>query len=400
MRILYLECNMGAAGDMLTAALSELTENVKAFENRFNALGIPNVSLTLEKSEKCGITGTHARVTVGGEEEDEHMHDHHHDHHDHHHHEHHHHTTLSDVEHIISHFNVSDTVKENAKAVYKLIAEAEAHAHGRETGDIHFHEVGTLDAIADVTAVCMLMEEINPDKIVVSPVSVGSGSVKCAHGILPVPAPATEYILRGVPIGGTDIKGELCTPTGAALLKRFADEFGAMPEMKIIKTGYGMGTKDFERANMVRAFIGEADTSGGEVVELRCNIDDMTGEQFGFATEEIMRGGALDVYTAPIVMKKNRPGTLLTVLCRAENKEDIISLIFKHTTTLGIREYSITRHTLTRRETALKTPYGTVRGKVSEGYGTKTVKAEYEDLAAMAREHNISLKNIKYETEE
>ncbi|MBR0089673.1 MAG: LarC family nickel insertion protein, partial [Clostridia bacterium] len=265
MRILYLECNMGAAGDMLTAALSELTENVKAFENRFNALGIPNVSLTLEKSEKCGITGTHARVTVGGEEEDEHMHDHHHDHHDHHHHEHHHHTTLSDVEHIISHFNVSDTVKENATAVYKLIAEAEAHAHGRETGDIHFHEVGTLDAIADVTAVCMLMEEINPDKIVVSPVSVGSGSVKCAHGILPVPAPATEYILRGVPIGGTDIKGELCTPTGAALLKRFADEFGAMPEMKIIKTGYGMGTKDFERANMVRAFIGEADTSGGEV---------------------------------------------------------------------------------------------------------------------------------------
>ena len=400
MRILYLECNMGAAGDMLTAALSELTENVKAFENRFNALGIPNVSLTLEKSEKCGITGTHARVTVGGEEEDEHMHDHHHDHHDHHHHEHHHHTTLSDVEHIISHFNVSDTVKENAKAVYKLIAEAEAHAHGRETGDIHFHEVGTLDAIADVTAVCMLMEEINPDKIVVSPVSVGSGSVKCAHGILPVPAPATEYILRGVPIGGTDIKGELCTPTGAALLKRFADEFGTMPSMKIIKTGYGMGTKDFERANMVRAFIGEADADGGEVVELRCNIDDRTGEQFGFATEESMRGGALDVYTAPIVMKKSRPGTLLTVLCRAENKEDIISLIFKHTTTLGIREYSITRHTLTRRETTLKTPYGTVRGKVSEGYGTTTVKAEYEDLAAMAREHNISLKNIKYETEE
>lgn len=393
MRILYLECNMGAAGDMLTAALSELTESPKIFENRFNTLGIPNVTLTLEKSEKCGITGTHARVTVNGASEDKHIHDHHHDHH-------HHHTALSDIEHIISHFNVSDTVKQNAISVYTLIAEAEAHAHGREITDIHFHEVGTMDAIADVTAVCMLMDEIKPDKVIVSPIHVGSGSVKCAHGILPVPAPATEYILRGAPVYGGEIKGELCTPTGAALIKHFADEFGTMPAMRVIKTGYGMGTKDFERANCIRAFLGETDTDSGDVVELRCNIDDMTGEQFGFATEEIMCGGALDVYTAPITMKKNRPAVLLTVLCRKEDKEKILSLIFRHTTTLGIREYAITRHTLKRRSVTLKTPYGDVKGKLSEGYGTRTAKAEYEDLAAMARDNNISIKEIKYETEE
>ena len=381
---------MGAAGDMLTAALSELLKDPADFQSRFNSIGIPDAALSLEKSEKCGITGTHARVSVNGVEEHEHHHDHHHDHH---------HSTMADIEHIISHLSVSDTVKKNAANVYKLIAEAESHAHGREVSEIHFHEVGAMDAVADVTAVCMLLEEIKPDKIIVSPVHVGSGHVHCAHGTLPVPAPATAHILRGVPIYGGEIEGELCTPTSAALLKYFADEFGKMPVMRIEKTGYGMGNKDFEKANCVRAMIGETDDRAGEITELRCNIDDMTGEMIGFAVEELMNAGALDVYTMAISMKKNRPGTLLTVMCRAEQREEMLRLIFTHTTTLGVREYTPNRYTLTRREITLKTPFGDVRGKKSEGFGATTVKAEYEDLARIARENNISIKDIKYEEE-
>lgn len=389
MKTLYFECNMGAAGDMLMASLIELLDEPQQFVERFNKLGIPDVTLTVEKSQKCGITGTHARILIGGEEENEHMHEHHH--------EHHHHSGMADIEHIISHLEVSDAVKDNAIAVYKLIAEAESHVHGHEIEHIHFHEVGTMDAIADVVGVCMLIDEIKPDRILSSPIHVGAGQVKCAHGILPVPAPATAYILRDVPIYGGEVKGELCTPTGAALLAHFTDEFSAMPVMKTEKIGYGMGTKDFETANCLRVLLGETSGKAGEITELRCNIDDMTGEQIGFAVEELFANGALDVYTIPISMKKNRPGILLTVMCKAEQKDEMLSLIFRHTTTLGIREYTPKRYTLKRSKITLKTPYGDVRGKKSEGYETVTVKAEYEDLARIARENNISIKNIKCE---
>jgi hypothetical protein len=232
MKKLYLDCGMGAAGDMLTAALLELLPDPKAFVAELNALQIPGVEYRAEPSVKCGITGTHMSVTVHGEEEeshDHHEHDHHeHDHHDHDHHEHdhhehhhhHHHTSLHDVEHIVrEHLNLPAKVADDVMAVYGLIAEAESHAHGKPVTEIHFHEVGTMDAIADVVAVCLLLDKLAPNEIVVSPVHVGSGQVHCAHGILPVPAPATAYILKDVPIYGGAIRGELCTPTGAALLK-------------------------------------------------------------------------------------------------------------------------------------------------------------------------------------
>lgn len=261
MKTLYLECNMGAAGDMLTAALLELHPEPEQFLERMNALGIPGVKIKQEQSEKCGIKGTHITVTVGGEEEkseDVHEHDHGHVHH-HHHHEHtHHHAGMHEIEHIISHLDLPETVRQDVLAVYGLIAEAESHAHGRPVSEIHFHEVGTMDAIADVTAVCLLLHELAPQRIVASPVHVGAGQVRCAHGILPVPAPATAYILRDVPIYGGAVRGELCTPTGAALLKHFASEFAGIPVMKVQKIGYGMGTKDFEAANCVRAMLGES----------------------------------------------------------------------------------------------------------------------------------------------
>ena len=286
MKTLYIECNMGAAGDMLLAALSELTGDLKACEDKLNSLGIPDVTYKFEKSVKCGIEGTHAHVSINGVEEDGHMHEPHHEEHHHGHiHEehHHHHTHMSDIENIINGLNVSDKVKSDALAVYGIIADAESKAHGKPVTDIHFHEVGTMDAVADIVGVCVLIDLIGAERIVVSPLATGFGQVRCAHGILPVPAPATASIIEGIPSFGGDVEGELLTPTGAALLKHFADSFGTRPVMNIEKTGYGMGRKDFAKANMLRTFLGESGNEGDMVVEMKFNVDDMTGEEIGYA---------------------------------------------------------------------------------------------------------------------
>ena len=285
-------------------------------------------------------------------------------------------------------------VRDDVMAVYGLIAEAESHAHGMPVTEIHFHEVGTMDAIADITMVCLLMDKLSPDEVVVSPVHVGSGQVRCAHGILPVPAPATAHILKDVPIYGGNVTGELCTPTGAALLKHFAIRFGSMPVMRTQGIGYGMGRKDFEAANCVRAILGETESGTDSVLELSCNVDDMSAEQAGFAMERLFGGGALDVYTVPTGMKKSRPGLLIRVLCRERDKEKMLGLIFRHTTTIGVREAKMQRYVLDRKMTAVETPYGTVRRKESAGYGVKRTKYEYEDIAAIAREKGISLEEV------
>ena len=407
MKTLYLDCSMGAAGDMLTAALLELLPDQEVFLEKLNALCIPGVRFQRETSVKCGITGTHISVTVHGEEEesqDHHAHDHSHDHehshehehnHDHEHEHSHHHSSLHDIEHIVrGHLSVSEKVKDDVMAVYQQIAEAESRAHGVDVTQIHFHEVGTLDAIADITAVCMLMEELAPDEVIVSPVHVGSGQVRCAHGILPVPAPATAYILRDVPIYGGSVRGELCTPTGAALLKHFATRFGDMPVMRTKAIGYGMGKKDFEAANCVRAMLGESGKNDDAVVELSCNVDDMTAEALGFAMEALFAAGALEVYTVPIGMKKSRPGTLLCVMCHESERETMLQLVFRHTSTLGVREQVSKRYTLTRTTETIETPNGTVRKKISEGYGVTRAKYEYEDIAGIARKKGISLADV------
>ena len=393
MRTLYIDCGIGAAGDMLTAALLELLPDREAFLQKLNALGIPSVTVTAEPSTKCGIVGTHIRVSIHGEEESEHMHDHHHEHH-HEHHHHHHHGSMAEIRSIVNGLRIQTMVKLDIMAVYEEIAQAESHAHGVPVDQVHFHEVGSMDAIADITAVCMLMHELEPDQVIASPVHVGSGQVRCAHGILPVPAPATAHILKGVPIYGGSIRGELCTPTGAALLKHFVTEFGDMPAMAVQSIGYGMGKKDFERANCVRVMLGETSEKAEGIWELNCNVDDMTGEQVGFALEILMEQGALDVFTIPIGMKKSRPGILLTVLCREADKERMIHLIFKHTTTLGIREKYCQRHTLNRKIESVETHYGTIHRKASFGYGIQRHKYEYEDLACIAKKNSMSILQI------
>lgn len=406
MKTLYLDCSMGAAGDMLAAALLELLPDPDAFVAELNALAIPDVKFSRETSVKCGITGTHLQVTVHGEEEGAHdhhhahSHDHHHDHaHAHHHdhaHSHHHHASLHDIEHIVrGHLSLPATVADNVMAVYHLIADAESKAHGKPVSEIHFHEVGTMDAIADITAVCLLMHRLAPDEIIVSPVHVGSGQVHCAHGILPVPAPATATILQDVPIYGGSIQGELCTPTGAALLKHFADSFGEMPVMRTSAIGYGMGKKDFPAANCVRALLGERSDASDDVIELCCNIDDMTGEAIGYAFDKLFAAGALDVYTIPIGMKKSRPGHLLHVICREADKDALVRALFAHTTTIGIRENRFRRYTLDRRIETIETVDGPVRRKCSTGYGVSREKFEHDDLARIADAQGLSLREAE-----
>ena len=448
MRTIYLDCGMGAAGDMLMAALLELCpEKQEEFLGKMNGLGLPGVKVEAEPAVKCGITGTHMNVTVFGEEEESedvhdhghthsheacesaaadglHSHAHSHDGHDHHHedhdahshahhhgdhvhshdghdhsHHHHHHSTMAGIASIIEGLEIPAPVKEDMKAVYALIAEAEAHAHGMPVEQIHFHEVGTMDAVADIAGVCLLFHELGADQIIASPVHVGSGHVHCAHGILPVPAPATAHILQGIPVYSTQVQGELCTPTGAALLKHFVKEFREMPVMTTSKIGYGMGKKDFERANCVRAFLGDTAETGDEIAELSCNLDDMTAEAIGFAEEALFEAGALEVYTIPVGMKKSRPGILLTCMCRREDEEKMVELLFRHTTTLGVREHISRRFTLKRREETVETAYGPVRKKISQGHGVARAKLEYEDLAAIAKKTGRPLEEIRKEIE-
>ena len=395
MRTLYLDCGMGAAGDMLAAALLELLPDPDGFIGGLNSLGIPGVRFCAERSAKCGITGTHMAVTVNGEEEESLDHIFGHSHGDNltHTHAHsHRHRGLHEIEHIVrGHVKASEKVKQDIMAVYRLIAEAESHVHGAPVTEIHFHEVGTMDAVADIAAVCLLLERLAFDEIVASPVHVGSGQVKCAHGILPVPAPATAFLLRNVPVYGGNITGELCTPTGAALLKYFASRFGAMPAMRMQAIGYGMGKKDFEAANCIRAIWGETEEKAEEICELSCNVDDMTGEAVGFAADRIFEAGAVDVYTIPIGMKKSRPGILIHAMCREAEKEAVIRAMFAHTTTIGVRENRFRRYALTRSTETIETPYGEIRRKVSAGYGAERRKYEYEDLARIAKENRISL---------
>ncbi len=429
MKTLFIECNMGAAGDMLMGALYELLPNSEQeqFLETMNSLFSDKIMIKADPSEKCGIWGTKVNVVILGHTEtpeasgQEHSHEH----------EHHTlHTSYPEMLSQIDSLPVSASVKEHAKAVYTLIGEGESHAHHTDISQIHFHEVGTLDALMDVVGCCILLETLNPEQILASPIHVGSGSVRCAHGILPVPAPATAEILRDVPIYGGTIDGELCTPTGAALLKHFASQFTAMPPMSIEKTGYGMGTKDFPSANCLRAFWGnmnilpvpsprqlpgsyaahsltsfqEEEThpdfyteqfhSLDQILELSCNLDDMTPEAISYAVNLLMEAGALDVFTTSIHMKKNRPGLLLTCLCNLEEESRFSRLILTHTSTRGIRIQPCYRRTLDAQFQKVRTPYGEITVKISTGYGIRKYKPEYEDVAAAARTCKVPFSKV------
>ena len=382
MRTIYLDCGMGAAGDMLTAALLELHDAPEAALAVLNRALAGMAVLSVQQEKKCGIVGTHLSVRVKGMVEGRERAEHP---------GHEHHASLTEVREFISGLELSRKVIGDALAVYDRLAEAEAKVHGCPLENIHFHEIGTLDAMADVVSACYLMHELKAEKIYASPVHVGSGTVRCAHGELPVPAPATQELLKGIPIYGGEIRGELCTPTGAALLKYFVTEFGNMPVMRVEKIGFGLGTKDFPRANGLRALLGETEGAPEQVIELSCNLDDMTGEELAFAQERLFQQGALDVFFTSIGMKKSRPGVMLTCICRAEQREELLRCLFQHTSSLGIRETTCRRYVLNREIRTEYTAYGPVRVKHAEGYGVSREKAEYEDLKRVAEEQSLTL---------
>lgn len=391
MRTLYLECGMGAAGDMICAALFELIDDKRSFADKITSIFPDFISISFESAETCGILGTRMRVCIHGQEE--HSHDTNHRPHERneHHHEH---RSLADIEEIIDSLDVSPRVKGDAKAVYTLIAEAESAVHGRSVSQVHFHELGAIDAVADVVTASMLFEQINPQRVIVSPVCVGKGYVKCAHGMLPVPAPATARLLQDIPIYAGDIESELCTPTGAALLKHFAGEFSSMPTMRVSCVGCGIGSKRFERANCVRSFLGEdgnpPESCRDSVAVLRCNIDDMTGEAVSFAAQALLSGGALDVYTIPITMKKGRPAYMLCVICGRDDAEKLAHLMLKHTSTLGVR-INFSERLVMERHTETRPVFGgNVRLKRAALGDIERSKLEYDDVAEFAKANDIS----------
>ena len=439
MKTLYIECSMGAAGDMLMATLYELLDDQQAFLDTMNCLGLPGVRVEAQAAATCGIAGTHMAVTVHGQEETEgsipaeaphphvhsheadhdhdHGHEHHHEHghdlehydhdhgHDHHHdhdhgagHHHHHHATPEHIGELLDSLPLPEEVRRCARRVYDAIAQAEAKAHGCPVGDVHFHEVGALDAVADVAGVCYALYLLAPERIVVSPIHVGSGTVRCAHGVMPVPAPATANLLSGVPVYGGAVQGELCTPTGAALLTSFADAYGPMPVMVTRAVGVGIGTKQFEQANCVRAFLGEtAEEANGEILELVCNIDDMTPEALSFAAARLLEAGALDVYTTPGTMKKGRPGHVLTVLCAPEKEKALARRVLAETTTNGLRVRRCGKYFLAPGAGMVQTQWGPVKLKLARGYGITHVKPEFEDAAELARKHGVPYQAVLQE---
>lgn len=425
---------MGASGDMLMSALYELLPDKDVFRSRMERLGLPGVMFEYSTSVKCGITGTHISVKVGGaEEKSEDTHsqadrqksadarannangkaqphnaedEHHHQRADEHLH-------AEEARHnqravqrygykaitdLIRGLELPDNILEDALAVYKIIGEAEAAVHGVSLDKMHLHEIGALDAVADIVGCCLLINMLGATEITASPVHVGFGSIRCEHGVLPVPAPAAAEILKNIPIYGGRIEGELCTPTGAALLKRFVTRFGAMAPMTVVKIGYGMGAKDFEAANCLRAFLCEDEiTDGGkrdDVFEISCNLDDMTPEAVGAVFGPLFENGALDVYITPIIMKKNRPAVILTCLCAEEKRDNLARLILMHTSTLGVRISSCRRDILSRDIGVVTTEYGDIRVKRAQGYGAIKYKPEYDDVLKAAKKHSVPFSEV------
>lgn len=386
MRTLYLQLESGAAGDMLAAALLELVPDREATLARLAAMMPPGVELQASRATRGGLAGTLFDVSVHGQSEhcDHHDHPDHHDSHGHHHH----HTTLAEVRGRIEALPLPEKVRGDALAVFDSIAEAESRAHGEPVEHVHFHEVGSLDALADVACVCALLAELAPDRILASPPNAGGGTVRCAHGVLPVPAPATANLLAGLPWRGDDpAAGELLTPTGAALLRRFVAGWGPMPPMRLERVGVGLGHRETPgRANAVRALLGEEEPAAaggpnGRVVELKANLDDITGEDLAFACERIRGAGALDVALAPLLMKKGRPGHLLLALAAPERADAVAAAILRETSTFGVRRADCARYELAR---SVREENG-LRVKRGEGYGAAKEKPEFEDRARAAR---------------
>jgi uncharacterized protein (TIGR00299 family) protein len=414
MRIAYLDCFSGISGDMFLGALIDAGVPARLLEDTVAALGI-GARLEISKVTRSGITATkvdvltsEALAEAATHEHSHHTHDHHHEHsHSHNHddklsHSHEHTRGLKEIREIISRAAISESAKTTAMAIFEALGAAEAKIHNMDIEKVHFHEVGAVDALVDIVCAAVGAEALGVDEIVCSSLNVGGGTVKCAHGTLPVPAPATVELLKGASVYSSGVRAELVTPTGAAIVKTLVKRFGALPEMKIEKSGYGAGTRDFPgHANVLRLTIGEAQTQiAGKTLQetisvLEANLDDMNPQVFGYVLDRLLEEGALDVFGLPVQMKKNRPGMLLTVLCKREDVAKLTDLIFKETTTLGVREREEKRRILARKWITVGTRWGNIRLKVASMNGTVTNYApEYEDCRKIAAANRVPLKSV------
>ena len=455
MKILYFDCATGISGNMAIGALLEICDGEQYLRDELAKLGVPGYQLNVIKRDSHGIDGTYVEVleantgipvdaihdgnknvgssaTLGlhhghthshhhelDSSPEHHSHGHYHDHeHDHsldnhchnhqddndNNHNHNHvHRTYADIKQIIEGSGITEAAKELSRSMFQKVAAAEAAVHGKPIDEVHFHEVGAIDSIVDIVSVAILMDYIKPDRVISSVVSDGCGTIKCAHGVLSVPVPATSMMYKNEKIRFKQIEvpTELVTPTGAAIISTFAESYGLMPEMNLNKIGIGVGSRNIGGPNTLRVFLGEDVTADGEtqnddIIVINSNIDDSSGEDLGYVLEKLMDAGALDVSYSPIFMKKNRPAYRLEVICRAETREKLSEIIFDETTTIGVRYYVVQREELTRVRTLVDTELGQIEAKqVSTTSGHTYTYPEYESMKSIASELGVSMKSVR-----
>ncbi len=406
-RTLYLDCFAGISGDMFLGALLDCGLDFEFLKSELAKLGVPGYELNLTRVDRSGISAAkfdvHLLETPSEAESIPHTHPHEHTHtHVHGEAEHSHQRALSDIKRLLAASGLSATVKARATHIFQRLGEAEAKIHNLPLEAVHFHEVGALDSIVDIVGVCIGLEALQIERVIASPLHVGSGTFKCAHGTYPVPGPAATELLQGVPIYSKDIEGELVTPTGAALVAALAESFAALPLLKIERTGYGAGTREYPKfPNVLRAIIGEllsdAHNTPNAITVIEANLDDLSPQVLGHLLEQALAAGALDLFYTPVQMKKNRPGVLLTLLCQPADRARMCELIFRETTTLGVRYRDEQREILQREFVTVATPYGSIRIKLAKAPDGRVLNAapEYEDCRAAAAAQLVALRDVQ-----
>lgn len=399
MKTLYFDCSSGISGNMTLGALLEIVGDENYLLGELKKLNVDGYKIEISKKVKNGITGTYVDVIL---ENEYHHHDHDHGHaHDHEHHHHHEHRNLYDVNTIIDNSSLDENTKDLAKRIFLRVAKAESKVHNKSLDEVHFHEVGAIDSIVDIVGTAILINKINPDRIISSVVNDGYGFIECAHGTMAVPVPATSEIFAAsnVKFRQIDIDTELVTPTGAAIIAELAEDFTTLPAMVTEKIGWGTGSKDLKIPNVLKVYYGEMQEENQNFVVMETNIDDCSGEILGYTSEKLFANGALDVFYTPIFMKKNRPAYRLSVACRKEDMFKLQNIIFKETTTIGIRYRFESRTELGREFVEIDTKYGKIRAKKVTNNGETYVYPEYESMKKIAEENNIPLKEL-YKLEE
>ena len=407
---LYFECTSGISGDMAVAALIDLGADREKLLKVLGSIPADGFKVDITDVVKNGVKCCDFNVILDEKHENHDHdtdylfgHDHHQEHEHHHHHEH---RNLGDILHIIEHTELSESAKKLAEKIFTIVAEAEALAHGKALEEVHFHEVGAVDSIVDIVAFAFCFDDLGVERVFIPALTEGTGEIRCQHGILPIPVPAVVNIVQehGISMKITDVKAELVTPTGAAIAAAVKTDETLPKQFKIVKTGLGAGKRNYEKPSILRAFLIEFNEetvaaeekreSADEVTKLEANIDDSTGEELGFAMEQLFEAGALDVFYTPCFMKKNRPAYMLTVLCKNEDSEKMEEIIFNQTTTIGIRRAKTERSVLTRETLLIDTPYGEVRIKLVNHNNRKRFAPEYEDVAGISRRTGISFGKI------